>query len=180
MSSYPLWWTKCSQWFKNPQSAETWNVSRESVKVRKWNAFMCFSFYVSAQRVNGISLTKIRWYTCKCWLHFQKEVLFFHKRPQFQTVLCNFELQIIHMPRANQFSNKLVFCIFSKRGQVQRFLLLNSHYLWNIQYKCILCSCSDLLFVALHRSDIVTAPPTLTGVKLLQCAYSYIQSDLLY
>lgn len=28
------------------------------------------------------------------------------------SVLCNFKLQIIHMPQANQFSDKLVFCIF--------------------------------------------------------------------
>lgn len=37
-----------------------------------------------------------------------------------------------------------------------------------------------LQFVAVHRSDLVTVPQTLTDVKLLQCAYSYIQSDSLY
>lgn len=53
----------------------------------------------------------------------------------------------------------------------------------NMKLHCafvLLCTVCSSAQIRLGDCQVVTVPQTLTDVKLLQCAYSYIQSDLLY
>lgn len=122
MSSYPLWCSKWSRWFKNPQSADILNESGESVKLRKGNAFRVLQLPVLNERT-GLVLQISDDTLANVDCIFRRRCYFSTEDRSFRERFATLKCKLFTLPQANQFSDKL-FVSSEKEAKFKDFFTL--------------------------------------------------------